>query len=862
MARNGVEQHSLLSILGLILLAGAILWIDLEAAPWLFKALASLLLAAALWLFWRAIKRLKFSRSLDSRVAHWQASAGQGSAVLVDVKGQVLAANGDFARLAGIHPDSLQQKTIDVSLLATVPHAWAELRQRCLIGKSWHGALEIGKKRLDLTAYPVIGIEESLAPLMVLEIAEFMLSSNEDLPSLVMSRVPLGIMVLHGRRVTRVNEGFCFLLAKTRTQVENSLISDVFGVGSSFEQALSEALMPLLTNAKVTSAVSLQRSDGKSIWCELVFSCLDPNKPQAGLLVTLSDASESRKREEILRQAAVVFEAASDAILVLDAEKRIRMTNKAFTRISGYEPNDVLGKPPKLLFSSKQPAELYDHIFNQIAQENVWQGEIWSRRRDGAVYPQWATISAVRNEQNEIIEYVFMASDITERKRAEERLNYQANYDGLTQLPNRTLFVDRLGQAMARAKREGTTLALLFIDLDRFKNVNDSMGHSAGDKLLINVANTLNGCIRESDTIARFGGDEFAMILSPIYGAKNAGTVAQTVLKVLSRPFNIDGYDCIVGGSIGISVFPGDGETSEELIRNADAAMYRAKDSGRNTYEFFTAEMQQMAMARLGLERDLRFAIERQEFILHFQPQMSLATNQVVGLEVLVRWESGTRGLVSPADFIGLAEENGQILALGDWVLKRACQQYVEWFSEGIAPGYIAVNVSGRQFRSAKFTSRLREILTETKMPARGLEIELTESFLMEDQEAVMRTLNELREMGVTLSVDDFGTGYSSLSYLKRFPISTLKIDKSFVQDVPGDDEDVAIVSAIIRMAHALKLDVVAEGVETAEQQQFLHKQGCQIVQGFLFSRPLNADECSKFLRKRLEESSSSSQIA
>ena len=854
MTQRTPEKAWLYPIIGLIAVAAILPWIPGDSFAGIAPYIASALLLIAIALSIVLARNIHVQHSVENLVDAWTKSHGNAASILVDVKGSVIAVRGDFVRLSGRKAEELQQKSVDQSFLSPLPHAWAELRQRCLSGKTWHGAVEVGKKRLELSAYPVISSTDVACNLIVIEIAEFMLSDGEDLLSVVMSRMPVGLMVLHGRRVTRVNEGFCLLVGRTRTQVENALIGDVFGVGSAFEQALSESLIPLLNANQLTSSTNLNRSDGKTIWCELVFSCLEPGKPQQGLLVTFKDASEARKREEILRQASVVFEASSDAIMILDAERRIRMTNAAFTRISGFNAMEVKGKPPKLLFANRQPPEIYEHIFRQVAAEGSWQGEIWSRRKDGAIYPQWATVNAVKNDDGEVVEFVLMASDITERKRAEERLNYQANYDALTQLPNRTLFVDRLSQAMARARREGTTLALLFIDLDRFKNVNDSMGHSAGDKLLVAVAESLKGCVRESDTIARFGGDEFAMILSPIYGAKNAGTVAQTVLKVLSRPFNIDSYDCIVGGSIGVSIFPGDGETSEDLIRNADAAMYRAKDSGRNTYEFFTAEMQQLAMQRMGMERDLRFAIERQEFVLHFQPQLSLVTNEVVGLEVLVRWESGTRGLVSPADFIGLAEENGQILALGDWVLREACRQYVEWFKEGIAPAYIAVNVSGRQFKATQFTTRLREILRETHMPPKGLEIELTESFLMEDQDQVMGTLQELRDMGITLSIDDFGTGYSSLSYLKRFPISTLKIDKSFVQDVPGDDEDVAIVSAIVRMAHALKLSVVAEGVETNEQRQFLHALGCQIIQGFLFSRPLNAYDCTELLRRHAEK--------
>ncbi len=853
MLMQSSERRLLVTLLCALVIAATLPWLPAPRWPFLIPGLIAgcfLLSLACLLLLLRSLNHRHSQRYF---VETWQETVGsQSPALLVDIKGQVLAQRAPATHLLDVSYERLLQSPLSETVFALTPTAWPEIRQSCLTGRSWHGLIEPGGRRLQVVAYPVATEVSGLGQILVLEFEEVQ-ALAPDTAALLLARLPLGMLVLRGRRVAQANDSFCMLLGATREQVENKTTAEVFGVNSAFEQALLKALPKLMQTAQIEIAVELQRHDGRVFWCELMFSALEPGQPQAGLMVLLSDASAGRRREESLRQAAVVFEAASDIILVLDAERRIRMANSAFTRITGYLPSDVMAKPPRLLFSSKQPAELYEHIFAQVQKQNVWQGEVWCRKKDGSVYPQWTSINAVRNDAGHIVEYVLIASDITERKRAEERLNYQANYDALTNLPNRTLFVDRLRQSMSRARREGTNLALLFIDLDRFKNINDSMGHTAGDKLLVAVADALRTCVRESDTIARFGGDEFAVILSPIYGSKNAGTVAQTLLKVLARPITIDSYDCLVGGSIGISVFPGDGETPDDLIRNADAAMYRAKDSGRNTYEFFTAEMQQQALARIGMERDLRYAIERQEFALHFQPQLGLATGSTIGMEVLVRWESGTRGLVSPSDFISLAEENGQILALGEWVLRAACEQYVIWNKAGIAPSYIAVNVSGRQFRTAQFPKLVKGILEETRMPAQGLELELTESFLMEDEEHVMRTLGELRAMGVSLSIDDFGTGYSSLSYLKRFPISTLKIDRSFVQDIPGDDEDVAIVSAIIRMAHALKLHVVAEGVETAEQQRFLHELGCHIIQGFHYSRPLNAVQCGEFLREEQE---------
>lgn len=772
---------------------------------------------------------------------------------LLDRDGQILDCNRQFAELCELSAESLLRSDITTTVLAQHSSLWPEIRHQILVGASWRKVFEIKKNLLELSAFPLTSLADREGPHMVLELQRATKTVNDKRTSdVAIDHLPAGVIVVRGQKIIYANEGFAELFACSLTQILNVRLQDWLGPNSALQQWVNLAEARLRSGDVFESEVSLPRSDNRRVWCNVKASCLQERDPESGMVVLVADASEQRKRQESLRQAAVVFEAASDSILILDAERRIRMVNAAFTKVTGYAANEVIGRVTRLLYANRQPSELYEHIFTSVAKNNIWQGEVWSRKKDGSVYPEWVNINAVRNEAGQIVEYVVIASDITERKRSEERLNYQANYDALTELPNRSLFVDRLRQAISRAKREDTQLALLFVDLDRFKNINDSMGHSAGDKLLVQVAKALRGCVRESDTIARFGGDEFAIILSPIYGPKNAGTVAQTLLKVLSRPVLIDGYECLVGGSIGISIFPGDGQTPEDLVKNADAAMYRAKEEGRNTYQFFTAEMQQLALARIGMERDLRYAIERHEFILNFQPKVELATDQVVGLEVLVRWNSSKRGIVSPTEFIGLAEENGQIVALGEWVLRAACKQYVEWHKAGFAPRGIAVNVSGRQLRSEHFIRMIKEVIAETNMPTSALELELTESFLMENEEQVMTTLNELRAIGLHLSVDDFGTGYSSLSYLKRFPISTLKIDKSFVQDIPGDDEDLAIVAAILRMASALKLEVVAEGVETSEQLRVLREMGCGIVQGYFYSRPLSVTDCARYLQENL----------
>ncbi|RLA04528.1 MAG: hypothetical protein DRQ47_03250, partial [Gammaproteobacteria bacterium] len=551
----------------------------------------------------------------------------------------------------------------------------------------------------------------------------------------------------------------------------------------------------------------------------------------------------------------VVFEASRDAIMVLDADGLIRLVNSSFSKMTGFSESDIIGKSPRLLRASSEDERHYDAMWQSVLKNGYWRGELWRRKKSGETYPEWTSISTVTDNQGKVLEYVIIGSDMSERKYAEDRILYQANYDQLTNLPNRNLFMDRLHQSLQRVQREGTALALLFIDLDRFKNINDSLGHGAGDKFLIEVSKLMQRTIRDSDTIARFGGDEFAVILSPIYGPKNAGRVAASLLDVLSNPINIDGYEAIVGASIGISMYPVDGKVEQELVKNADTAMYRAKESGRNNYQFFTEEMQQAAKDRLTMEIDLRKAIEGQELRLVFQPQVEVGSENLSGAEVLVRWQSRDKGLISPGEFIYLAEDTGLIVPIGEWVLRQSCLQYKRWQNAGVAPPYLAINVSGRQFKMDGFSQSVFKILQETGLATENVELELTESFLMDDQEFAINTLNELKEMGFQLSIDDFGTGYSSLSYLKKFPIDRLKIDRSFIKDLEHNEEDYAIVRAIIELAHTLNITVIAEGVEELGQKKLLEELHCDIIQGFLYSRPLDGAAFTLYLQQHRMQS-------
>ncbi len=538
--------------------------------------------------------------------------------------------------------------------------------------------------------------------------------------------------------------------------------------------------------------------------------------------------------------------------MVLDDDGLIRMVNSSFSKMTGFTEMDILYKSPRLLRATREDERRYDIMWESVLKNGHWRGELWRRKKSGETYPEWTSISAVKDSQDRVLEYVVIGSDMSERKYAEDRILFQANYDQLTNLPNRNLFMDRLHQSLKRVQRDGNQLALLFIDLDRFKNINDSLGHAAGDKLLIEVAKIMKQVVRDSDTIARFGGDEFAVILAPVFGPKNASRVATSLLEILSQPIDLDGYETIVGASIGISMYPADGTVEETLVKNADTAMYRAKESGRNHYQFFTNEMQQSAKERLILEQDLRQAIERQELRLVYQPQINSCNESLSGTEVLVRWQSRDKGLVNPSQFIYLAEDTGLIVPIGEWVLRQACLQYKRWNNAGVAPPYLAINVSGRQFKMEGFSQSVFNILEEVDLSTEHVELELTESFLMEDQDFAISTLKELKTMGFQLSIDDFGTGYSSLSYLKKFPIDRLKIDRSFIQELDVNKEDYAIVRAIIDLAHTLNITVIAEGVEEEGQKQVLQELKCDIIQGYLYSKPLDGVSFTLYLQQYL----------
>ncbi|MBI2312020.1 MAG: EAL domain-containing protein [Betaproteobacteria bacterium] len=570
---------------------------------------------------------------------------------------------------------------------------------------------------------------------------------------------------------------------------------------------------------------------------------------RASIVLNTRDVTEVRDAEGSLRLAGTVFDSSSEGIMVTDASNTIVSVNRAFAEITGYQAEEVIGRNPRLLSSGRQDKSFYQGMWEAIRRDGQWTGEVWNRRKSGETYPEWLSISVVKDQKGQITHYVAIFSDITERKVAEQRIRHLAHYDGLTGLPNRNLLLDRLQQAVTQTRRTQKKVAVMFIDLDRFKEINDTLGHAFGDQVLQTAAERLSRCVRESDTVSRHGGDEFVIVLPDLKDNAGATVMAQKVITAVSYPMELDGREFRLTTSIGISVYPEDGEDPETLMKNADAAMYRVKELG-NAFQFYTEDMNASGLERLKLEHSLSRAIEEEQFVLHYQPQVDLRSGQIVGVEVLLRWQHPELGLVSPAQFVPLAEETGHIVLLGEWALRRACRDLRELMDAGLPRFKIAVNLSARQFRQQDVLETVLAVLAETGLDPEWLELELTESIVMQNAQGTIETLQALKAAGIKLSIDDFGTGYSSLSYLKRFPIDKLKIDQSFVRDIATDPNDAAIVRAVVTLGHSLQYKVIAEGVETEEQVEFLRACGCDEAQGFHFSAPIPAEAIARLVRE------------
>jgi len=654
-------------------------------------------------------------------------------------------------------------------------------------------------------------------------------------------------------------------------EVHHSRLKEIFGIETGEVTVMLRDLkprlhpedLPLLRRALVEHMKGksdgyqveyrIRHADGRWVWIEDRGRAVerDAQGQVLRMLGTRRDISVWKQREEEQRLSATVFEAASEGIVILNPDYQLIAVNRAFTQVTGYRQEDVLGQSVATLIGSREARRQYQLINQELAQSGSWQGELIETRKNGELYPQWLQLNVVRNSRGEVSHIVGFFADLSARRDAEERLRYLSHYDELTGLANRSLFKERLHEASQRARQSGRGMALLHIDLDRFKLLNDSLGHEVADQLLRQMSRRLTQAVPEADCIARLSSDEFAVLLDSYGSLSSLARLASRLLTKLRLPMTVGGQELVVSASLGISLLPDNAREISALISQANMAMQHAKHLGGNTFQFFTDNLQACTLERLQLENQLRKGIEEGQLEVFYQPKLCLADDSLNAAEALVRWRHPQLGLVPPGDFIGLAEETGLIAPIGEFVLRQACRQAREWQRQGLADLRVSVNLSVHQLRQGNLTSIVRQVLDETGLPPRLLELELTESQLLDNVESVISTFQQLRNMGVKLAIDDFGTGYSSLSYLKRFPVDYVKIDQTFIRDLSVGGEDAAITRAIIAMAHSLELKVVAEGVETQAQMDFLKSQHCDEIQGFLISPPVEAERFAQLLKEQ-----------
>ena len=628
-------------------------------------------------------------------------------------------------------------------------------------------------------------------------------------------------------------------------QYANDSATRIFERGKLLGKDLAVPLYPSDTSQEI----NLIRRSGIG-WAEMRSTPVTWNQ-QPGYVIGVHDITARKTADLQLHLADTVFDSTREGLMVTDTKLSIVRTNPAFSQITGYSASEVLGKTPAMLHSGRHDNNFYQGMWVSIYTHGHWQGEIWNRRKNGEIYPQLSSIDMVKDATGQVCNYVAVFTDISKLKNTELELDFLAHHDPLTRLPNRLLLLSRLQHGMDMARAEGSHLALLMIDLDRFKDINDSFGHVLGDELLQRVAERLLARVRQVDTVGRFGGDEFSVLMEDVTGAEQASRAANDLIHALSEPYILSsGIEVRIGASVGISVYPENGLTPELILQQADSAVYQAKSEGRGRFAFFSESLTQAARARLDIEVRLRHAITEGELRVYYQPQVDIASGRIVGAEALVRWQSPTEGLISPARFIPIAEATGLIGDIDDWVLRETCLQGQRWRAAGLPPLTLAVNLSAYQFLQGDIGQTVADVLSATAYPAPNLELELTESALMQHETEANETLHRLKALGVRLAIDDFGTGYSSLAYLKLFPLDVLKIDKRFVDDIPLDRNGMEIVTAIIAMGHALRLNVLAEGVEQPEQLNYLRTQGCDQFQGYLTSQPIPAAAFEALLRQ------------
>ncbi len=657
---------------------------------------------------------------------------------------------------------------------------------------------------------------------------------------------PIPILLIQKSNIVYLNESSRQALAlDTQANLINQPVSSLFTPDSA--ELLYTRLNSLEKRVGQPFEATFRRADGREMHVEVLASSVEHEGTPATQLV-FTDITQRKESEAKLQQAVQIIEHTMEGVVITDNEGRITSVNPAFCEITGYTEAQIIHRHLDTLKADRHPQEFSDEVWAKIRQSGSWRGEVWNQRKNGEVYPAWMTISSVRDEHDSILHYVAVFSDITSIKQSQSQLEHLAHHDSLTNLPNRLLFEDRLQHAISQSKRQGRQLAVLFLDLDRFKNINDTLGHAMGDELLKEVAKRLQHILRDGDTAARLGGDEFTVLVENLEDPSQAAVVAAKIQESFKTPYQIAGRELHITTSIGISIYPEDGQTVADLTKNADAAMYQAKEQGRNNYRYYTSELTRTAFERLLLETELRSALNKDQLLLYYQPQISLMNGQMTGAEAVLRWHHPRLGIIPPARFIPLAEESGLIHEIGHWVLKEACEQTRYLYKQGLFQGRMAINLSVRQIMQTDLILRFEQIIADSDCPPDMLQLEVTEGIFMGQMKQSVPVLDVFKKLGVSIAIDDFGTGYSSLSYLKQLPIDKLKIDRSFIRDLPNDSDAIAITQAIIALGKNLGLHIVAEGVETLAQQALLQKMGCEEGQGYLYSPPVPANAFEEML--------------
>jgi diguanylate cyclase (GGDEF)-like protein/PAS domain S-box-containing protein len=694
----------------------------------------------------------------------------------------------------------------------------------------------------DLPGSPHYRVDGIVADISERKRAEMHIKALLAEQNAILDNVMFGVMFVRDGQMVSTNSRFDDLFGYGAGELAGSAVAIVFPNPAAYDDSVARKFPRLALGQDVTEERQYRRRDGTLIWCLVSGRLVVPGQLAAGSIWVFADVTARRAADEKLRLSATVLDSIADGVIVTDTSHRIVATNPAFTRITGYSEMEALGQDASAIPGSREDDAVHAALGNALQTTGFWQGELWRVRKDGTTYLEALTIRGVRDDLGALSHFVGVFSDITQAREAKDKLDHLAHHDPLTGLPNRLLFNDRLQHAVGRAAREGEQLAVMFIDLDRFKTVNDTLGHHVGDALLKKVAAAMARRLRHGDTLARLGGDEFIVLLENVAGEAGAAQVAEKLMTMFEQPFVVAEHELFVTGSVGISLYPDDADDLNMLIRNADVAMYQAKARGRNNFQFYSPSMTGDGVERLRLEALLRRSIEKDEIYLQFQPQVEIDSGRLIGAEALVRWQNQELGEVAPVRFIPLAEETGFINQLGEWVLFEACRQMMRWQAQGLIVPKIAVNVSVRQFERGLIAGMVRQILAETGLEPHRLQLEVTESVIMNTGDALV-LINELHAIGVELAIDDFGTGYSSLAYLKQLPVQTLKIDRSFIQDIASDADDEAIAIAIIQLGKSMNLSVIAEGVENEQQVAFLLRHGCNRAQGYFYGHPVAADQ-------------------